>query len=224
MARDGGPPSHRVGQRLLLELELDELFEELFELELLELLDELFELELDELFDELLELEFEELFEELLDERLELELPELLALRLLELFTLELDERRVPASAPLLLRLRSFSRPTARAALFRPRSQALKKPCTGVGARVSAWRSAAESSACTVVAARAPTIAAVTMALCFVFMLHLFRWSCDDGATEAVPRRGAPPVHRARRVARTVRCLRRTGAGDGYSAAICKGL
>lgn len=175
VARGDGPPRHRVVQRLLLELELDELLEPEFD----EPFEELLELELDDP----LELEFEELLEELLEElfdkRLELELPELLELRLLELFTLELDERRVPVSAPLRPR-RSFSRPTLRAAVVRPRSQALKKPCTGVGARLSARRSAAASSACTAVAARAPTIAAVTRALCFVFMRILScvgRWS-----------------------------------------------
>jgi AcrR family transcriptional regulator len=178
-----------VVQRLLLELELDELLELEFE----ELLDEPFELELDELFDELfeelLELEFDELLDELFDERLELELPELLELRLLELFTLELDERRVPASAPLPRPRRSPSRPTLRAAVVMPRSQALKKPCTGVRARVSARRSVGVSSACAALAASAPTTAAVIRAVCLWFMRDLscvVRWTMEppppDGA------------------------------------------
>ena len=123
-----------VDQLLLFELEFEELFEDLLELEL----DELLELELEELFEELLELEFDELF----DERFELELLELLEPRLLELFTLELEEPRVPAPAPSRPR-RSLSSPTLRAAEVRPRSQALKKPCTGVRARRSFLASSA---------------------------------------------------------------------------------
>lgn len=192
------------GQRLRLELELDELLE----LELLELLDELllelleelfeelFELELDELFED----EFEELFEleldELFEERLELELAELLELRLPELLTLELDERRVSPSAPLPRPLRLFSRPTARAALFRPRSQALKKPCTGVSARGSARRLSSPSSACSGATLSAPTMAAVTMALCFVFMLYPLRGVSDGGDARRGCRRRAPRGHR----------------------------
>ncbi|MDM7948373.1 hypothetical protein [Hydrogenophaga sp.] len=156
----------------MFELELDELFEpefeELLELEFEELFEELLELEFEELFEERLELEFEELF----DERFELELLELLELRLLELFTLELEEPRVPAPAPSRPR-RSLSSPMLRAAEVRPRSQALKKPCTGVRAR----RSSLASSACAAVTLSAPTIAAVTKAVCFVFMLYL---SCVD--------------------------------------------
>jgi hypothetical protein len=167
--RRRGPAGQRAGrvdQLLLFELELDELFEPEFE-ELLELeFEELLELEFEELFEERLELEFEELF----DERFELELLELLELRLVELFTLELEEPRVPAPAPSR---RSLFSPMLRAAEVRPRSQALKKPCTGVRAR----RSFLASSACAVVALSAPTIAAVTKAVCFVFMLYL---SCVD--------------------------------------------
>lgn len=98
------PPGRGGAQRLLLELELLDEFEELFELELLdELLEELLD-EFDELLDELLE----ELFEELLEELLE------------ELFELELLER--------LLR----SKPAACAARFIPRSQDPKKRWTAV--------------------------------------------------------------------------------------------
>lgn len=163
---------------LLLELELDEPleleFEEPFELEL----DELLELEFEELL--------EELFDELLDDRFELELPELLELRLLELFMLELDERRVLPSA--LLPRRSPVRPTLRAAVFRPRSQALKKPCTGVRARPSPGFRLV-SSACAVVAVRAPTTAAVIRALCFVFMVILS--NMGQWTTERLPPVGA---------------------------------
>lgn len=210
-------PRHRVVQRLLLELELDELLELEFE----ELLDEPFELELDELFDELfeelLELEFDELLDELLeelfDERLELELP--------ELFTLEFDERRVPASAPLPRR--SPSRPRLRAAVFRPRSQALKKPCTGVGARASPRRSAVLSSACAAVAVRAPTTAAVIKALCFVFMLVL---SCVGRWTVEKP----PPDGAALRLVTGPACAASTGVhgqrvpAQDIPRAVCKGL
>lgn len=148
---------------LLFELEFEELFEDPFELELDELFEDPFELELDELLEDPFELELDEL----LDDRFELELLELLELRLPEL-------------APLRPR-RSPSSPTLRAAVVRPRSQALKKPCTGVRAR----RSVFSSSACAAVVARAPTIAAVTKAVYFVFMLYL---SCVDRQKMEVPR------------------------------------
>jgi hypothetical protein len=206
-----------MGQRLLLELELDELLELEFE----ELLEELFELELDELFEELLELEFDELLDELFDERLELELPELLELRLLELFTLELDERRVPVSAPLPRR--SLSRPTLRAAVVRPRSQALKKPCTGVRARVSARRSVFVSSACAAPAVRAPTTAAVIRAVCLWFMRDLscvVRWTKETPPADGAALRGftgsagwaSPGVHGQRMPPQDI------------PRAVCKGL
>jgi hypothetical protein len=139
----------------LFELELEELFEELLELafddrlELLleELLEDRFEalleLALDELFEELLALEFEEpllleleeLFEELLDDRFgPLRGPPWKLPPFDELFTLELDElldERLPERAP-----RSSPRPTALAAVLMPRSQPLKKRCTGVGAKL----------------------------------------------------------------------------------------
>ena len=143
----------------LLLLELDELFEELldelFELELEELLElefedrlelllfdrfeELLALELDELFDELFDepllLELEELFDELLDERFEpLRGPPLKLLPFDELFTLELDELLNERLA--LVPPRSSPRPTALAAFLMPRSQPLKKRCTGVGVNV----------------------------------------------------------------------------------------
>lgn len=174
-----GPAGYRAArgfQLLLFELEFDELLEDPSELELDELFEEPFELELDEPFEELFELELDELFEE----RFELELLELLELRLLELFALDLEEPRLPALAPSPPR-RSPCRPTLRAAVVRPRSQALKKPCTGVSAR----RSFLASSACAAVAARAPTIAAVIKAVCFVFMLHL---SCVNRQEMEVPR------------------------------------
>jgi hypothetical protein len=120
----------------LLELELLEPLELLFELELLEPLDELFELPLDELLllelPELFELLLPELLDELLDELFELELPELLELLFDELLPLELLERlELELLEALVLPSR---KPTAPAAPFRPRSIALKKPCTGVRA------------------------------------------------------------------------------------------
>lgn len=115
----------------LLALELDELFDELFD-ELLELVfEELLELE----FDEPLLLELEELFDELLDERFEpLRGPPLKLLPFDELFTLELDELLNERLA--LVPPRSSPRPTALAAFLMPRSQPLKKRCTGVGVNV----------------------------------------------------------------------------------------
>lgn len=76
------------GQLLLLELELDELFDD----ELLELLDEELDEELEELFEDRLDELFELRLEELLFERLELELAELLFELLLELLAELLEE------------------------------------------------------------------------------------------------------------------------------------
>ena len=140
---------------LLLADELDEAFED-------ELADPLL-LEFEELFDEL----FEELFEELLparppllrgplrSERLLLELDELLDEMLLDRLL----------AAPACRSPRSSPRPTAAAADFMPRSQPLKKRCTGVsprGADVSwRWSSAAGMPwACTLLLARRVATAA----------------------------------------------------------------
>jgi len=135
----------------LFELELEELleleFDDRLELLLEERFDELLELALDELFDELLALEFEEpllleldeLLDELFDDRFgPLRGPPWKLPPFDELFTLELDElldERLllvpPARAP-----RSSPRPTAVAAVRMPRSQPLKKRCTGVGKKL----------------------------------------------------------------------------------------
>jgi hypothetical protein len=170
-------------QSLLLLLELDELFDELFEellllefedrldellldrLEelLVELLDERLLLELAELFEELLLLELaellDELFDELLEELLEERPPPLrgpltsdrFRLVLAEPLLLEFDDRldELLAERPPRSPLSSLS-PTAAAADFMPRSQPLKKRCTGVSPRglsVLRWRRS--SLACT---------------------------------------------------------------------------
>lgn len=158
----------------LLEEPLDELFDEPLLLEFDDRLDELLLLE----FDELLPDRLEELLAELFDDRLLLELAELFEEPLLlefdeplaelfdepleELFDELLDERPPPLRGPLtsdrlLLLLaerpprspRSSPRPTAAAADFMPRSQPLKKRCTGVSPRgVSALRWLRSSLAC----------------------------------------------------------------------------
>ena len=158
----------------LLEEPLDELFDEPLLLEFDDRLDELLLLE----FDELLPDRLDELLAELFDDRLLLELAELFEEPLLlefdeplaelfdepleELFDELLDERPPPLRGPLtsdrlLLLLaerpprspRSSPRPTAAAADFIPRSQPLKKRCTGVSPRgVSALRWLRSSLAC----------------------------------------------------------------------------
>lgn len=133
------------------ELELEELleleFDDRLELLLADRFEELLELALDELFDEPLALAFEEpllleleeLFEELLEDRFgPLRGPPLKLPPLDELFTLELDElldERLPLVPPVRVP-RSSPKPTAVAAVRMPRSQPLKKRCTGVGAKL----------------------------------------------------------------------------------------
>ena len=174
---------------MLLELEelFDELLEELFDepllLEFDELLDErlldrlllLLADELDEAFeDELADpllLEFEELFDELFEELLPARPPLLRGPLRSERLLLELDELLDEVlldrllAAPACRSPRSSPRPTAAAADFMPRSQPLKKRCTGVsprGADVSWRRSSAAGMpwACTLLLARRVATAA----------------------------------------------------------------
>lgn len=198
-------------------LELDELFEELFDELLEEPFDELLLLEFDDRLDELLLerllLELDELLAELFDDRLLLELAELfeepLLLEFDELLAELFDDRPPPLRGPLtsdrlLLLLaerpprspRSSPRPTAAAADFMPRSQPLKKRCTGVSPRgpsalrwlrsslawnrgaalrstLGSWRNQSRSEgmacACTLVpVSRAATVAAITRRGCFM--------------------------------------------------------
>lgn len=143
-------------ERLLLEFDelLAELFDDRLLLELAELFEEPLLLEFDEPLAELFDEPLEELFDELLDERP----PPLrgpltsdrLLLLLAEPLLLEFDDRldellaERPPRSP-----RSSPRPTAAAADFMPRSQPLKKRCTGVSPRgVSALRWLRSSLAC----------------------------------------------------------------------------
>lgn len=185
----------------LLLLELEDRLDELLEDRLDELLLDRLLLELAELLDELLLPEFAELLLELLDDPLLLLLlEELLLLLLLEPF----DERPPPLRGPLtserlLLELdelpplrapRSSCSPTAAAAERMPRSQPLKKRCTGVSPRgrlsslawsrgaalrstLGNWRNQSRSEgmacACTLVpVSRAATVAAMTRRGCFM--------------------------------------------------------
>ena len=150
----------------LLLLEFDELLPDRLEELLAELFDERLLLELAELFEEPLLLEFDEPLAELFDEPLEELFDELLEERppplrgpltsdrlllvLAEPLLLEFDDRldellaERPPRSP-----RSSPRPTAVAADFMPRSQPLKKRCTGVLPRgVSALRWLRLSLAC----------------------------------------------------------------------------
>ena len=192
----------------LLLLELEDRLDELLEDRLDELLLDRLLLELAELLDELLLPEFAELLLELLDDPLLLLLEELLLLLLEELLLLLLlepfDERPPPLRGPLtserlLLELdelpplcapRSSCSPTAAAAERMPRSQPLKKRCTGVSPRgrlsslawsrgaalrstLGNWRNQSRSEgmacACTLVpVSRAATVAAMTRRGCFM--------------------------------------------------------
>jgi hypothetical protein len=158
----------RLEELLLLEFDellldrLDELLAELFDerllLELAELFDEPLLLEFDELLPELFDEPLDELFDELLEELLEERPPPLrgpltsdrLLLVLAEPLLLEFDDRldellaERPPRSP-----RSSPRPTAAAADFMPRSQPLKKRCTGVSPRgLAALRWLRSSLAC----------------------------------------------------------------------------
>jgi hypothetical protein len=162
----------------LLLLELDELFDELLLLELDELFEELLLLEFEDRLDELLLDRLLLELAELLDDEFDDELAELLLLalddRLDELLEAPGAPRPPPLRGPLmserlLLELeellddelldrllddpfcrppRSSRRPTAAAAVFMPRSQPLKKRCTGVSPRGLEPRWPLSSRAC----------------------------------------------------------------------------
>ena len=187
----------------LLLLELEDRLDELLEDRLDELLLDRLLLELAEVLDELLLPEFAELLLELLDDPLLLLLLEVLLLLLLLLLE-PFDERPPPLRGPLtserlLLELdelpplrapRSSCSPTAAAAERMPRSQPLKKRCTGVSPRgrpsslawsrgaalrstLGNWRNQSRSEgmacACTLVpVSRAATVAAMTRRGCFM--------------------------------------------------------
>lgn len=125
----------------LLLLEFDDRLDELLLERLLLLLAELLDDELDEALAELLLLEFEDRLDELLEAPSPWRPPPLRGPLMSDRLPLDLDELLVELlvdellDAPCWRPLRSSPSPTAAAADFMPRSQPLKKRCTGVSPR-----------------------------------------------------------------------------------------